>query len=286
MNNPSNQTQLQHDSRYAYVITWFTFFKWGTGVTFLHLILYFLFNFYASAIVFFCGFACWAYVRIRKQCRIESLKKIVIPTEIWQAFARLHPQYGAEQHRMIAEGFKDYLAIHILQRRNYAMPSHAIDALWHLLLEHRPEFYKQCCLKYLGFELHHLAHVSTPSVQQKQTYKRQLMATWQKSCHLQGLSVQPVLTFPRLFQIDQRLMWQGGLILSVEMVESLSAEILTIKQQHSSSSSLNGSESACSSSDISHSNSSSDCGLHSSDSNSSDSSCSPSSCSSCGSSSD
>lgn len=279
-----NRVQFQKYPRYAHVITWFTVFKWLAILICIHLILYGLFNFYASIIVFLYGFAIWIYLRIKKQTRIDRLQNLVIPNVVWDAFSAVYPQYNARQRQMLTEGFKDYLAIHILQRRNYAMPSHAVDALWHLLLEHYPVFYQQCCLEYLGFELFHCAHVSTPSPQQKQAYKRQLMATWQKSCHLQGLAVQPGRTFPRLFQIDQQLMWQGGLMWSVEMIESCSAEILTMKQQQRSSSNQ-GSEFTYSSSLISDSNSSSDSASQTSESNSSEHSDS-SSCSSCGSSGD
>lgn len=282
--NNTDPSQI-YNRRYATSITWLSFFKWVGVVIGVDLILYMLFNFHVLSIFFLIIFAYWAYVRIRSQRQMDRFNELIIPGSIWQAFSKLHPELSPQQHQMIAEGFKDYLAIHLLNRRSYAMPSHAVDALWHILLEQFPHEYRQLCLTYLGFELQHAVHVSKPTVQQKGAYKRQLLATWQYSAQLHRIPLQSH-RLPRLFKIDQSLKWQGGLIFSMVMIQSFSAEVLRMNQ-HSSVSSSNDSGSGSTSDGLSYSNTSSDCGDSSgSDGSGSDSSCSSSSCSSCGSSGD
>ena len=276
-------------SRYAYTLSWARFFKIAVSSGFVVLLLTYFFQ--PLLFLFwdwFLVFTIWAILRYRKIKTMNSLEAFKIPDEIWTEFRKQNPQIRIIDQNPIEEAFKDYLALHLIKRQAYAMPSHSVDALWHLLLEKFPEFYQRMCQKLLGFELIHRAHVKKPSKAQKQGQQWQLLNTWQASCRLHHLDPKSPQTFPRLFQIDKTTQWNNGLVFNMLMIMALYDQF--DKQDSNNTSSCSSSTSSGSANDgFSSDTNSNNCGDvhsssgHGSDSDSgSDSSSSCSSCSSCG----
>ena len=224
-------------------------------------------------------------VRVKRFKRIQFLNKLKMPPYIWDAFKQRHPTVSVVSHAQIEEGFKDYLAIHLWYKGAYAMPSHAVDALWHLLIEEYGSYYQQICQHALGYELIHKPHDAQPTLGQKSLQKKQLMNVWRGACHLHALDPEHPQLLPRLFQIDAQTRWENGIVFSLPFMIAMYVQAVgtgstiphtTISCTSTSSSSCSSSTSSCSSSssDSNHASSS-----HSSDS---DSSSCGSSCSSCG----
>ncbi|MDQ9020540.1 hypothetical protein RFI02_05385 [Acinetobacter sichuanensis] len=210
---------------------------------------------------------------------------IQIPDYIWQAFYQRHPNMSLSSKVKIEEGFKDYLALHLWQKKAYAMPSHAVDALWHLLIEEFQCFYFLMCQNTLGYELKHQPHAPQPTRMQKAAQQQQLMNTWQAACQIQYLNPKNTSILPRLFQVDTQVKWENGIYFKLPLLIAMYVQLLTVSSHMPipTNSSCSSGTTACSSScSGSSSRTSHSCSDHEGSSNSDSGSSSDSSCSSCG----
>lgn len=262
--------------RYGYRTSWLNFVKIAViSVIPFILLSYFLPNLMGLLIYWLIAFLVWGIWRIKRMKKVQKLDEFQFPSYIWTVFHQQYPQFRVINQPYIEEAFKDYLALHIIKNQPYAMPSHAVDALWHLLLEQFSEFYRQMCQDILGFELMHKAHQTSANRMQKRMQNRQLLNTWVMSCCLHQMDQRQPKEIPRLFFADEVVTWDHGFIFNMAMITILFQQF---HAQGQSTISLTSS-----SSDTSNADSSSD-HSHTADSNDSSSSCS--SCSSCGSSGD
>lgn len=281
--NYLNQTKttsiyyFQQLNRNILTKTWLSFSITILILGCIGLVFAYFFNVYFPIIIMMIMAFFWFRARLNHVKKIQDLADFKIPNHIWIAFKQRHPNLSPTSYPWIEEGFKDYLAIHMWRRNAYAMPSNSVDALWHLLIEEFDDFYQFMCQNFLGYKLIHKPHEKQPTTAQKTSQKRQLVNTWHGACHLHGLNPQDPQRLPRLFQIDEHIRWEQGLMFSLPFMAAMYAQTMQTTSDipsTTSSGSSCSSSTACSgsSSDSSHSH-------HGSDS-SSDSSCS--SCSSCG----
>ncbi len=273
-------------NRNTFKCSWKRFFLLGFIILLFGGLFLYYFNLYFPLIFSIIFVFFWTLARMRHRQKLKHLVEMQIPNDIWQAFYQRHPQVSLSSQQIIAEGFKDYLALHLWSKNSYAMPSHAVDALWHLLLEEYPYFYRQLCQSSLGYLLKHKPHDQNPTALQKAQQQQQLMNTWHAACQIHHLDPKNTQTLPRLFQIDAQVKWENGIYFKLPLLLAMYAQLLHVSsntsliEQNSACSSTTACSSSCSgsSSDVSHSHSGHD--VNSDGDSSSDSSCS--SCSSCG----
>lgn len=177
-----------------------------------------------------------ARTRRKKLQKIDELK---IDAIFWNQFRNQYPELGLKQRRLIELGFKDYFALHAMQQQAYAMPSHAVDALWHVMLEF-PQQYQQLCQQTLGRTLNHQPYDQNIKAEEQD---RQLFEAWRYSCMLHGDHPRNTTQMPRLFAIDQALNWNNGQYFELEQMTKGYAKYL--QDQSSSSSSCGSSCSSC-----------------------------------------
>lgn len=251
------------------------------GSMFLYYFNIYFFLIFSIIFVFF-----WVLIRIQHQQKLKKLMAIQIPDYIWQAFYQRHPNMSLSSKVKIEEGFKDYLALHLWQKKAYAMPSHAVDALWHLLIEEFQGFYFLMCQNTLGYELKHQPHAPQPTRMQKAAQQQQLMNTWQAACQIQYLNPKNTSILPHLFQVDTQVKWENGIYFKLPLLIAMYVQLLTVSSHMPpvpTNSSCSSGTTACSSSySGSSSRTSHSCSDHEGSSNSDSGSSSDSSCSSCG----
>lgn len=277
MNQSSNTTihYFQHYTRYTFSKTWLQFFITILIFSGLGLICVYFFNIYFPIIIVAILSIIWLKLRLNRLRKMRDLVSFKIPNNIWLAFKQRHPNIRQSYYPLIEEGFKDYLAIHLWRKGAYAMPSHSVDALWHILIEEFDEFYQSMTQRFLGYKLIHKPHALQATESQQAAQRQQLLNTWQGACYLHRLNPQSTQVLPRLFQVDAHIRWQQGLIFSLPFMITMYSQMMSSASdlpQASATSSCSSSSCSSSSSDSSHS--------HSTGSDSSSSSCS--SCSSCG----
>ena len=144
----------------------------------------------------------WQQQRMRQ--RVAFIESYVWPHDLWQR-VETHARslaLSAKQRRWVERGLRDFFQIQTRSnsRQVMAMPSHAVDALWHaLILDTRA--YAEFCQRAFGRMLHHRPHAAIPQGDAA------MMRTWQSSCQLQGLTPQNTTVLPRLFMLDAMLLW-------------------------------------------------------------------------------
>lgn len=184
-----------------------------------------------------------ALVARSKREKLQQLEHFKFDPIFWNKFRFYYPELGLKQRQLIEAGFKDYLALHLMQKQAYAMPSHAVDSLWHVMLEF-PKQYQQLCEQILGRQLHHYPYDATTTSQQP---TKQLFEAWRMSCTLHAFQPRNTTLLPRLFAIDQALNWQEGQYFNLELMTKNYAQYLQAQSSSSSSSCGSSSSNSCSS---------------------------------------
>ena len=277
--NQSTDTTIhyfQQHTRNTFSKTWLRFFTTILIFSALGLIFVYFFNIYFPSIIIAILSIIWLKLRLNRLRKMQDLESFKFPNRIWLAFKQRHPNIRQSSYPLIEEGFKDYLAIHLWRRGAYAMPSHSVDALWHILIEEFDDFYQSMSQRFLGYELIHKPHDLQATESQRAAQRQQLLNTWHGACALHGLNPQNTQVLPRIFQVDAHVRWERGLIFSLPFMMTMYSQMMSSTSDFPQASAT----SSCSSSSCSGSSSSSD-SSHS-NSTSSDSSSSCSSCSSCG----
>lgn len=138
-----------------------------------------------------------SYRRYQRQQWIEHYQ---FADGLWQ---HVTPSFSAKQKRLIERGLKDFFLIYSITNQKIAMPSQAVDALWHaFILDSKA--YQDVCHHAFGKMLHH-----TPSYRmlEQGADEAPLFLVWQGACQLAGLYPSQTSRLPRLFAIDE---WLSG----------------------------------------------------------------------------
>lgn len=180
-----------------------------------------------------------ALIARTRRDKLERIEQLKIDPMFWNKLKQQYPELSLKQRRLIELGFKDYLALHVMQKQGYAMPSHAVDLLWHTLLEH-PQYYKQLCKETLGRALKHQPYDHTIALE---VQRQQLFESWRYSCMLHEFNPRNSTQMPRLFAIDRALNWNNGQYFELEQMTKNFAKYM--QDQSSSSSGCGSSCSSC-----------------------------------------
>lgn len=179
-----------------------------------------------------------ALIARTRRDKLERIEQLKIDPMFWNKLKQQYPELSLKQRRLIELGFKDYLALHVMQKQAYAMPSHAVDALWHVMLQY-PLQYQQLCEQTIGRTLNHSPYDGTTRPEEQ---AKQLFEAWKYSCMLHGYNPSNTMQLPRLFVVDQVLGWEHGQ--SFELAQ-MTKDFAKYMQSQSSSSSCGSSCSSC-----------------------------------------
>lgn len=185
---------------------------------------------------------------IRRRRGLARIAAIRLDPIFWQRFSQLYPDVGLRGRRLIEQGFKDYLGLQVINRDPCAMPSSAVDALWHVMLEF-PLQYQQLCQQTLGRYLNHRPYADNRfyadnSISSQDEQAQQLCHAWRYSCILNGVNPSTTTMLPRLFAIDAALEWPSAQIYELEQLKQQYRQYLK-NQSNSSGSSGCSSCSSC-----------------------------------------
>lgn len=205
-------------TRYPFRYPWKKFFQLFSIPIIITALFAYAFQWYFPIYIVLILLIWQSFRRIKAQQQLTRLEHSIFPVSIWQHVQQQHGTISSSQQQWIEAGFKDFLALQILKRGYYIMPSKAVDEFWHLYLEHEPTHYQKMCQHILGFELKHVPHATELTAYQRVELKRKTLQTWHCSCELQRIATIYGLQRPRLFQIDQMVQWVGGFYISTEMI--------------------------------------------------------------------
>jgi hypothetical protein len=132
--------------------------------------------------------------------RLRTINAYVWPPGLIDKLKRHHPTLTPSQIDSIGLGLKQFFrAYHRSRYRQVAMPSQAVDDLWHEFILYT-KAYDDFCRKAFGRFLHHTpAAVLRP--QQKKTNEG-LRRVWWQACREERIDPRAPATLPLLFAVD------------------------------------------------------------------------------------
>lgn len=144
--------------------------------------------------------------RRRRLGREQRIDAAVFPRHLRAAVRKSYPTLSEPQLTDIERGLRQFFHCHLRARRFVAMPSQAVDAMWHaFILDTRA--YARFCRDAFGRFLHH-----SPAETLGRDAKRNdgLRRSWYHACKLEGIDPRAPATLPLLFALDTALAIPGG----------------------------------------------------------------------------
>lgn len=139
--------------------------------------------------------------------RILSIQRVTFPKGARRELREMYPSMTVAQEELVTAALRDYFRIAFMaQPRVVAMPSKAVDVLWHefILATHE---YHRFCQKAFGRYLH---HVPNDAMGNPERVRDSLKRCWRSACMLEDIDPLKPDRLPRLFRVDAELNIPGG----------------------------------------------------------------------------
>ena len=145
--------------------------------------------------------------RYRRQARQSYINGYVFAPHLRDAVRQTWPQLDDAALRDIERGLRQFFRISLAAGgQKVAMPSKAVDELWHALILDTAR-YQHFCRQAFGRLLHHTpAQVMRAQAQGAEPLRR----VWRLSCRDEGLDPRQAAALPLLFALDTDLAIPGG----------------------------------------------------------------------------
>jgi hypothetical protein len=141
--------------------------------------------------------------RHRRYQRQQWIEQYSFPDQLWQ---RVEHPLSAKEKRLIERGLKDFFLIYSMTHQKIAMPSQAVDVLWHALILDT-QAYHAFCQQAFGKMLH---HIPSERMLEERVDDAALCLAWQGACRLDTMDPHSSTQLPRLFAIDAWLGWPSA----------------------------------------------------------------------------
>lgn len=155
--------------------------------------------------LFMTIFVAALWFRWRLSTRVQFINRYQFPLALKNKLLLKYPQISSEQIVQIEQALKQYFLLSQKTSEVLAMPSQAVDELWHEFILYT-KTYQQFCQKAFGRFLHH--HPASQLNQQSQ--RQAIRRTWRLACQQQQLNPSRPSQLPLLFAIDALLAIPNG----------------------------------------------------------------------------
>ncbi|QSX40683.1 glycine-rich domain-containing protein [Shewanella cyperi] len=149
----------------------------------------------------------------RKQRRERHIRELVFPDKLSHRLAERYPHLGQQGQLLVLEGLRNYFQLSLTAgRQPLAMPSQAVDCVWHEFILFTRQ-YQKFCRRAFGRFLHH-----TPAeAMQSQTSAQQgIRRCWRLACKAEGIDPKRPSRLPLLFALDSELQIADGFSYSLD----------------------------------------------------------------------
>lgn len=149
----------------------------------------------------------WFYWRWRRQQQLKLINQYPLPSQLRKALHKRYPHLQEAQLQLAQDGLRQFWRLcHQAGQRQVAMPSQAVDVLWHEYILHTRS-YQQFCQRAFGRFLHHTPAEAMHSQRQAQEGIRR---AWRLACADEKLSRNNPTRLPLLFALDALLVIPDG----------------------------------------------------------------------------
>lgn len=178
------------------------------------------------------------------EMRLDYIQEVVFPEGATQRLSLAFPHLNPEELYICEKGFREYAAACAIEGlKGMAMPSKAVDEVWHQLILHT-QFYHAFCKKAFGTYLHHdpgvlknnnkkvsdIPCVSAVNVDgsnlndhspiiAKQASEEEIARSWRGALRARAYWQDESTDVPLLFEMDYRLNIPSGIIHTVDTPE-------------------------------------------------------------------
>lgn len=146
-------------------------------------------------------------VRWTRVVRERFVREAALPQFLQRKLRETYPALSAKDCELVERGLRQFFLACLRSDENFvAMPSQAVDAMWHAFILHT-RAYKSWCDNALGFFLDH-----TPAevLGKKARHNDGLRRAWYWACKDEAINPRTPSRLPLLFALDAKLDIPGG----------------------------------------------------------------------------
>jgi hypothetical protein len=161
----------------------------------------------AFPIVLTLAAACFALAVWAQRKREEFIREAPMPRFLKKKLRETYPHFTAKDCDLVERGLRQFfLACSRSKRKFVAMPSKAVDAMWHEFILHT-KGYGAWCEMGLGYFLH---HTPAEALGKKSKGNDGLRRAWYWVCKDEAIDPKKPSRLPLLFALDTKLAIAGG----------------------------------------------------------------------------
>lgn len=142
-----------------------------------------------------------------KNRRREYIQAYEYPPVLVEKLKQKYPHLSDYQADLVMQGLKQYFLIcNDAGRTMVAMPSQAVDVVWHEFILFT-KAYQKFCRQAFGRFLH---HTPAEAMQSKTLATKGIKQAWRLACLNEGMAPKKAHKLPLLFALDQQLKIEDG----------------------------------------------------------------------------
>ena len=139
--------------------------------------------------------------------RERFVREAALPQFLKRKLRQTYPHLSPKDCELVERGLRQFFMACMRSRKQFvAMPSRAVDAMWHEFILHT-EAYKAWCERSLGFFLH---HTPAEALGTQATRNDGLRRAWYWACKDEGIHPKAPTRLPLLFALDAKLAIANG----------------------------------------------------------------------------
>lgn len=139
--------------------------------------------------------------------RERYIREAPLPRFLQRKLRETYPQLSTRDCELVERGLRQFFMACLRSKKQFvAMPSQAVDALWHEFILHT-QAYKFWCRNALGFFLH---HTPAEALGARARHNDGLRRCWYWACKEESINPKQPSRLPLLFALDAKFAIPGG----------------------------------------------------------------------------
>ncbi|SER43774.1 glycine-rich domain-containing protein [Giesbergeria anulus] len=151
----------------------------------------------------FATLALWALLAYAvRAARERFVREAALPQFLKRKLRDAYPHLAQKDAELVEQGLRQFFLSCLRSKRQFvAMPSRAVDVLWHEFILHT-RAYQDWCQSALGFFLH---HTPAEALGRRAKHNDGLRRAWYWACKQEDIDPRAPLRLPLLFAVDAQL---------------------------------------------------------------------------------
>ncbi|MDD2608673.1 MAG: hypothetical protein PHX60_03125 [Giesbergeria sp.] len=145
--------------------------------------------------------------RVVRSARERFVREAALPQFLKRKLRDAYPHLAQKEAELVEQGLRQFFLACLRSKRQFvAMPSRAVDVLWHEFILHT-RAYQDWCQQGLGFFLH---HTPAETLGRRAKHNDGLRRAWYWACQQEKIDPRAPSHLPLLFALDAQLKITNG----------------------------------------------------------------------------